>query len=293
VKLGILRREGHAERSKVDVVLPWDDSWKFDREVTLSTRSPIALSGLGIAYKVETVIEEVVKGGAGERAGLKHGDVVQSIRLFFDAELKKSSKLDLLEDEFAYAWHLMHHTGNPTRADLTIKRVNSPTAEYSLTAPEDPSWPLRERGFGFAADTRHLATDNPSRAVAMGASDVLDTMKNVYLSLLRMFDGGISFWKNANGPLSIAATSYMVASESATQFVLLLCVLSVNLAVLNFLPIPVLDGGHMVFLLYEKLAGRPAPEAIRTGATFAGMALLLSLMACVLVLDVVRVFFKS
>jgi regulator of sigma E protease len=67
----------------------------------------------------------------------------------------------------------------------------------------------------------------------------------------------------------------------------------VNLAVLNFLPIPVLDGGHMVFLIYEKLVGRPVPELIRTSATFAGMALLLSLMACVVVLDVIKVFFKS
>ncbi|MBX7105884.1 MAG: site-2 protease family protein [Gemmataceae bacterium] len=293
VNIRVLRREGHQERSKVDLTIPWDDSWRFDREDTLSSRSPLAVSGLGLTYRVESVVEDVIKDSVADRAGIKTGDVFTGIRLYTDAELKSSKLIDLAQDEWAYAWHLMTENANPTRVDLSVKRGSAAQPDITLNAPEDTTWPITERGFGFGSDNRHLKADGPGQAVAMGASDVLDTMKNVYLSLLRMVDGGISFLKNANGPISIAQTSYMVASESAPQFVLLLCVLSVNLAVLNFLPIPVLDGGHMVFLLYEKLVGRPVPELIRTSATFAGMALLLSLMACVVVLDVIKVFFKS
>jgi regulator of sigma E protease len=58
--------------------------------------------------------------------------------------------------------------------------------------------------------------------------------------------------------------------------------------VINFLPIPVLDGGHMVFLIYEKLRGKPASEAVRVGATYAGLALILSLMVFVIYLDLTR-----
>jgi regulator of sigma E protease len=58
--------------------------------------------------------------------------------------------------------------------------------------------------------------------------------------------------------------------------------------VINFLPIPVLDGGHMAFLVYEKLRGKPAPESVRIAATYLGFALILCLMGLVIYLDVSR-----
>ncbi|MBC8114948.1 MAG: site-2 protease family protein, partial [Candidatus Saccharimonas sp.] len=64
--------------------------------------------------------------------------------------------------------------------------------------------------------------------------------------------------------------------------------LSVNLAVLNFLPIPVLDGGHMVFLLWEAITRRRPSEKIVIGASYIGMAFLLSLMIFVIYLDIGR-----
>ena len=72
------------------------------------------------------------------------------------------------------------------------------------------------------------------------------------------------------------------------EFVFFLGLISVNLAVLNFLPIPVLDGGHMVFLIYEKLRGKPASEGVRIGATYAGLLLIGCLMIFVLFLDIRR-----
>lgn len=291
VALRVLRPQGHDERAKVDITLPWDDQWKYERSDPEALRSPLALPGLGIAYRVLSVVEEVAKGGVAERAGIKVGDVFTEFRVYHDAEFKDWVKQEIGPDEWAFAWQLFNHRFNPARVDLKVKRGSADPIDVTLAAPEDTTWPLADRGLGYGPDLRHLAADGPAQALAMGASDVVDTIKIVYLSLLRMIDGGISFLKNTNGPISIAATSYAVASESVTKFVLLLCALSVNLAVLNFLPIPVLDGGHMVFLIYEKIAGRPAPELVRTSANFAGMAMLLSLMACVLVLDVIKVFF--
>ena len=64
--------------------------------------------------------------------------------------------------------------------------------------------------------------------------------------------------------------------------------ISVNLAVVNFLPIPVLDGGHMVFLIYEELRGRPPSETVQAVATYVGLAVILALMVFVFCLDIKR-----
>ena len=70
-------------------------------------------------------------------------------------------------------------------------------------------------------------------------------------------------------------------------------IISVSVAVINFLPIPVLDGGHMVFLIYEKLRGRPATEQVRLALTYVGVLLILSLMVFVLFLDVKGIWFSG
>ncbi|HTK73957.1 MAG TPA: site-2 protease family protein, partial [Gemmataceae bacterium] len=116
-------------------------------------------------------------------------------------------------------------------------------------------------------------------------------IRDIYQNLLAMAKGQISFPKNASGPLTIAVVSYDIAGESMDRLILFLGMISVNLAVINFLPIPVLDGGHMVFLIYERLRGRPMPEQLRFAATFLGLVLIGSLMLFVIYLDVKRWLF--
>jgi regulator of sigma E protease len=96
--------------------------------------------------------------------------------------------------------------------------------------------------------------------------------------------------KNLIGPLGIAKVAYRFASLDTWEFIFFLGLISVNLAVVNFLPMPVLDGGHMVFLLYEKLRGKPASEGVRVATTYAGLVMILSLLLFVLWLDFTRLF---
>ena len=91
--------------------------------------------------------------------------------------------------------------------------------------------------------------------------------------------------------LTIGSVSYKIAGENMWQFILFIGMISVNLAVINFLPIPVLDGGHMVFLIYEKIRGKPAPESVMLIALYIGLAAILLLMCFVLYLDISRMFF--
>jgi len=124
-------------------------------------------------------------------------------------------------------------------------------------------------------------------AIEMGLRDTRRSMVQIYLQLRGFIAGTISV-ENLGGPVAITTTAYRVAQYDFWEFVFFLGLISVNLAVLNFLPIPVLDGGHMVFLIYEKLRGKPASEGVRIGATYAGLLLIGCLMIFVLVLDIRR-----
>jgi regulator of sigma E protease len=120
--------------------------------------------------------------------------------------------------------------------------------------------------------------------------DTFNGMKQVFQNLRGMITNRISL-DNLGGPVMIANIAYKFAGYDFWELVFFLGMISVNLAVVNFLPIPVLDGGHMVFLIYEKLRGKPASEAVRVGATYAGLVMILSLFIFVTWNDIRRFFF--
>ena len=99
--------------------------------------------------------------------------------------------------------------------------------------------------------------------------------------LQKLFAGSISP-KNLGGPISIAAVAGSEASQGIARLLMFLTFLSANLAILNFLPIPALDGGHMVFLLAEGIRGKPVDERMQVALTLAGVACLLGLMIFVI-----------
>ena len=87
------------------------------------------------------------------------------------------------------------------------------------------------------------------------------------------------------GPGTIAMAAGYSAAEGLSSLLIFLTMLSANLAVINFLPIPLLDGGHMVFLAYEGIRGRPANEKFVVALHTAGFVFIISLMLFVLGLD--------
>jgi regulator of sigma E protease len=92
------------------------------------------------------------------------------------------------------------------------------------------------------------------------------------------------------GPLTLARASYLLAGQDTWYLLLLMAMISINLAVVNFLPIPVLDGGHMMFLLYEAVRGKPAPESVQLALTYVGLGIVGCLMLFVIGLDIWRLF---
>ena len=83
---------------------------------------------------------------------------------------------------------------------------------------------------------------------------------------------------------------FSVAQSGNYALLLFLGIISINLAVVNFLPIPILDGGHMVFLIYEKLRGRAPPESVKIVATYVGLGMIAVLMIVVFYQDIRKMF---
>ena len=96
--------------------------------------------------------------------------------------------------------------------------------------------------------------------------------------------------ENLSGPISIAQYAGQSAEMGLVHFIKFMALVSVSLGVLNLLPIPVLDGGHLLFFALEAIKGRPVSEKIQTFFQQVGIALLMSLMALAMVLDVQRLF---
>ena len=161
----------------------------------------------------------------------------------------------------------------------------------TVTAQRDGTWPVAERGFRLMTDMRTQRAANLGQAALMGLEDTVNTITDVYFVLRGIITGRLAWNKTLGGPLTIGVVAYRSAGMGFWELVFFLGLISANLAVINFLPIPFLDGGHMMFLLYEKLRGKPAPESIQMPLTWIGLLALLLLMASVIVLDVLRIWF--
>ncbi len=106
----------------------------------------------------------------------------------------------------------------------------------------------------------------------------------------KMFTGGISFKDNVGGPVMVAQAVHNQAASAGLDGVLkLAALLSVNLGLLNLLPIPALDGGHVMFNLIELVFRRPVPEKIQANVSYYGFLFLIGLMILATALDVFRI----
>jgi len=168
--------------------------------------------------------------------------------------------------------------------DLKVKRAGT---EVELTIPiaTDTTWASEDRGFAFLGDTQIQQAGDPIEALKMGWHRTARTVKVIYQTLYATIFRQISA-ETMSGPLSIANASYNIAGNDIWQFIIFIGLININLAVVNFLPIPLLDGGHMVFLIYEKVRGKPAPEKLQEWSMWGGLAFILLLMAFVIYLDV-------
>ncbi len=231
----------------------------------------------------------------GDRINLQNGDVIRACQFYARGEKGEvapaGGMVEVKPDQWAhvFAWRLQDPEVEIKKMNLRLDRGR---LEVSLEAQPDTSWPLlfKDRGMVLAADTRLRKADSLGQALVMGLQNTYDFLDETVLSLRSLLTNRVSP-RQLIGPVRIAIIAYSIAGRNFYEFLLFLGMIGVNLAVVNFLPIPLLDGGHMVFLAYEKLRGRPAPESLRIAAGYIGLALILGLMVTVIYFDVVAEFF--
>jgi regulator of sigma E protease len=133
------------------------------------------------------------------------------------------------------------------------------------------------------------ADGSPIRAVGMGFEQTWKMVTLTYLTIDRLVRGTVGV-EQLHGPVGIVHLGTRVADRGLMYLVFFLAMISVNLAVLNFLPLPIVDGGLFLFLLYEKFRGRPPSPAFQSGATLVGLVLIGSLFVVTFYNDLMRLF---
>ena len=127
----------------------------------------------------------------------------------------------------------------------------------------------------------------PGSALVAGTSDAFYNAIMILRGLARLGKGQMQA-AEVQGPIGIAKISGSAMAQGVVPFILLTALISINLGLINLLPIPALDGGHLAFFFYEAIAGRPLPLAAQTMLMRIGMSLLLTLMVVVMFFDVNR-----
>jgi regulator of sigma E protease len=228
-------------------------------------------------------VGEVQEGTPAYRAGLKENDLITSI-----------NGVDLSTWE-EMAEIITSSRGNPL--SVSVRRGDS-TLVITIT-PESKTFQnifnedveryvigISASGDGFSRNLNVLQS--------LGES-IIQTYHITVLTLkgiIKILQGAISP-KTLSGPIMIAQMAGEQAREGATNLIFFIALISVNLAILNFLPIPVLDGGHLLFFFIEAATGSPVSIRVREIAQQAGIFLLILLMIYVFYNDIARVFFSE
>jgi regulator of sigma E protease len=222
-------------------------------------------------------IGSVIEGGPADSAGIRSGDLItevsgKEIRTWQDmTDIFHASPGDTVPVTWLRGDSVMHASVVPKLQKIPVQ---GSIEEVGLIGV-DPKYRMRPVGF--------------FRAFAMGGQSIYYNVKLIANSINMLITGKESP-KSLGGPVFIA----QIAGESAKlgweALIGFMAFLSVNLAILNILPIPVLDGGHILYLIIEGIIRRPIPLKVKLFIQQIGILLILGLMIFVLYNDIMRIF---
>jgi regulator of sigma E protease len=251
--------------------------WLADQE------QPDLFRGLGIAMYTPDVLpvaSEIVSGSPAEKAGIKSGDKVLSadginMPLWMDW-------VDYVRARPGIAIAVeLERDGRLVSVELVPETVDEAGQEpfgrvgMGVLPPEMPADMIRRFDRG------------PVESLIAGVNRTGEISLFTLNSIGKMLKGLISP-KNLSGPITIAKVASASAKSGLESYISFLALLSVSLGVLNLLPIPVLDGGHLMYYIVELLAGRPVPEKVQALGYQLGLFMVLGIMVLALYNDFAR-----
>jgi regulator of sigma E protease len=230
---------------------------------------------------LSTQVGGVEPGSPADRAGIRKGDVIVS-----------------LNDQAVREWDELSRGIKESQGKPLNVRIRRDAEDVTVTVE-----PAKKEGRNIFGETRDewvigigsqvsIEKGNPGLAIVRAFQQTYDYSKLTLLALYKMIKGDVSP-RNLGGPILIAQMAGQQAQEGLGSFLAFIAVLSINLGVLNLLPIPVLDGGHLLFFLVESVIGRPVAVKHREMAQQVGIFLLMLLMIYAFYNDIARFFEKQ
>ncbi|MBI2837521.1 MAG: RIP metalloprotease RseP [Acidobacteria bacterium] len=237
--------------------------------IVTTSKTRYSIGYAGFTPRFPTRIQSVSNGMPADRAGLQKGDVIVSIDSRPVTTFQEVSALIRAHPGIEMAF------GIRRGADLLEKRIT----------------PKNEKGIGVigispAQDTVMRSYPFP-RAIGEGGKQCWELSTLVFQVLRKYFQREMPI-SNLSGPLDIAAISYSIARTGLSEFLSFLAAISLQLGIINLLPIPVLDGGHIFLLGIESAARRDLSLRIKERILQFGFALIILLMGFVLINDIVK-----
>ena len=252
---------------------------ELSAELDAAGRADLARSvALGITKG--SVVVSPVEGSPAAGAGIAPGDVIRR------AAGREIGAWDELLT-------VVHDAGTAPIA-MTVESRDlaggSSLRDITVTPRADP---LVDPGFQLAVHTLRetVRADGFGDAMKRGVIASGDMIKQVYVTLKRMITGDVSA-RNVSGIVGISVFTYQQAKRGWTELLHLLAALSVNLAIVNLLPIPLFDGGHLLFLLIERVRGTPVSARVLNYSQVLGLVFVLALVVFVTFNDIRRLFFS-
>ncbi|MCW0504630.1 sigma E protease regulator RseP [Aeromonas piscicola] len=252
------------------------DGWQFDPD----KESPIGSLGVvPLGGKVLPVVEAIVPKSASEKAGIQVGDRIKRVG----------------EQEVTEWAQFVHQVQQSPEQPLPVV-VERAGSELTLTLTPDVK-KVRGQLVGFVGlspqlvplpdEYRILLQYGPLQALWQGAQKTW-SLTTLTFDMIGKLIGGIVSLDNLSGPISIAKGAGSSADYGLVYFLGFLALISVNLGIINLFPLPVLDGGHLVYFLIEAVTGKPVSDKIQEVGFRIGAAILMLLMGIALFNDFAR-----
>ena len=224
------------------------------------------------------LIERIVPASPAADAGLRRGDLILAVNGERVASFGEVAQIVQASGEKTLLLKVWRD-GGTLEIGLAGRAEDVPNADGSFT---------RRVMIGVAGGTFFVPatyTPNVLEAGQIGVRQTVAILSGTFNGLVRIIRGDISA-SNLQGPIGIARLSAGAAAQGSETFIQLIAFLSIAIGFVNLLPVPVLDGGHLAFYLYEAIAGRPPSETFLRYATRTGLVLLSLLMVFVLFNDI-------
>ncbi len=226
------------------------------------------------------IVSGTTPGSAAANAGLMRGDVIVSVDGTEIHDFDALRQAVATADGGSVTLEVWREGRDNRTVSLTPSRFDLPTAEGGFEA----RWLIGVTG--ALAFEPALVTPMPNEALSYGLDQIQFIIRSSLSGVYHMVVGEISTC-NLSGPIGIAEVSGQAASQGWFAFVWFIALLSTAIGLINLFPIPVLDGGHLVFHAWEAVTGRPPNDRLAKLLMTGGLMLLVALMAFAIGNDIV------